>query len=116
MPAPAPQATSSRRCHSGKPARSPSVLAIAAPACCGAASRPSEAPSATITIECTARAKLASSGRRACRSHSASETSEVPKRESATMPSPATTPPIVNTITRCAEELCSTAFRNGPEL
>src|ERR1700679_1710078 len=44
MPAPAPQATSNRRCSSDSAHRSDSAFAIMAPACFGAPSRPSDAP------------------------------------------------------------------------
>jgi hypothetical protein len=115
MPAPAPHATSRRRCHSGSFAQSLTALATAAPACCGAASRPSDAPRATITIECTPRAMLDQNGTRAPRSQIASETSPGPRRASSSPPPPATTPPTSSTSTRRVEEVRFTPSRKSPE-
>ncbi len=64
MPAPAPQATSNRRSSSDSRARSDMVLAMTAPACFGAPSRPSAAPMPTITIDSTALAKVRNAGSR----------------------------------------------------
>jgi len=115
IPAPAPHATSRRRCQSGSFAQSLSALATAAPTCWGAASRPSDAPSATTTIEWIPRATLAQNGTRAVRSHSASETSPGLRRASSSVPAPATTPPISSTSTRRVEDVRLTASRKSPE-
>ena len=64
MPAPAPQATSRRRCSSVSALRSASALAMTAPACFGAPSRPREAPMPTTTTESVAVASVRSAGRR----------------------------------------------------
>ena len=79
IPAPAPQATSSRRCQRGIAAASDSQPAAAAPASCGAASRPSQAPMATTTIERSPRPMLGTSERWASRSHRASDISPPPR-------------------------------------
>ncbi len=76
--APAPAATSSRRFHSGRPAHCATRLARAAPASWGAASRPSETPIPTVTIESTPRAMLRTKSSRPSCIHSASLTSVPP--------------------------------------
>ena len=55
MPAPTPQAVRSRRSAGASRTRQASALAIAAPVCFGAASRPSEAPIATMMIDSATR-------------------------------------------------------------
>ena len=117
IPAPAPQATSSRRCQRGIAAASHSRLAAAAPVSCGAASRPSEAPMATTTIESTPRPTLCTTERWASRSHMASDTSPPPRpgrRRSTSAPTPVRMPAQNSTSRMWSGEACVTATRNEP--
>jgi hypothetical protein len=102
IPAPAPQATSSRRCQAGSFAHSDRTLAAAAPVSWGAPSRPSDAPIPTITIDSTPRAWLRQNDRRPPPSHSASEISPAPEPRTRTIispPIPAITPAASRTAT-----------------
>src|ERR1700691_4376884 len=62
IPAPAPQATNSRRCSSDKRPLSEKKLANTAPACFGAPSRPSDTPRPTMITESTALASVRKAG------------------------------------------------------
>jgi len=90
-PAPTPEATSRRRCQVGSEAHSDTRLAVAAPISWGAASRPSETPIPTVTIEITARAMLGTRSSRPDFNQIASETSVPPVDRRPSTRSPTTT-------------------------
>ena len=75
MPAPTPQATSTRRCGGGTPAHRARAAAIAPPVCFTAASRPSDMPRPTATIDSTARATVPTAATRPDRNQMAALTS-----------------------------------------
>ena len=118
MPAPAPQATISLRSASFNPARSASRLAMTAPACFGAPSRPSEAPMATMTSESAALPSVRKAGIRPAENHSAVVVSmalpEV-RRLSRSCPSPVSRPaPTTTSIRRSGGARCAAARMLAP--
>ena len=104
MPAPAPQATSSRRCSSVRRPAEENRLAKTAPACFGAPSRPSAAPMPTMTIDSTALAKVRNTGRRPAPNQIAAVISmllPLERRTSAIWPTPVMSPAMTSTATWC---------------
>ena len=114
MPAPAPQATSRRRCSSDKRARSAKKLASTAPTCLGAPSRPSDAPMPTMMTESTALPSVRNAGMRPAKNQIAAVVSiplPLDKRRRTICPTPVNTPAPRST-SRCRPALaCSAAFR-----